>query len=807
MHHQDFFEPRYAPREEKRQANEALGRSFCKTVTELVTNSDSSGKRKHQVSQASGLVDLMLQVPKGSHLDTSTLKAQLVGKHPARQMTLEVVAARQQGRTSREVILIDQAQGMGADDLKHALEDIGGDRRDLNGMTGRNLFGRGLSDVMRAHLGSVIHTYNGSQLTVATGEWADNGGNGRWKITRDYVDNPQPGDFAKTRLNAASTGTAVRFILRDEKCHIPAAANIVTKLANFFMLRLVAADPNVELNLRQFRGARAPQSDRIVYDFPVGPVIESMSRSFDPGHDAAPLKIDFLLARSDRKLEGPGADRETRENGLLIVDELDAVYELTFVDPDYEKADFLRQIFGVIRINGLRKVLEHHLNVENTSPLRVDREGFNREHDFTKALFDFLAAELRPYYEKERKRLEERDQDKFSKETRRRIDDALKHLNKYFQQITEKTGPGDGVDDDILPLPKEPILFFPAVTRLIVGRPRQVLLLIRNDLVTDGCGVVTGADEGITVVPTNDRIYTKKTARWKQHSSFFCLPFTVSASAVGVQGEVTALVESVEGKDMEAKLKIEAVTDELVIVPPAEMEFRPETSLGSPNRRNNMQLYVNPAALAEGNYVRFTLTKRVGIDLLDPAGVAVTQWDVKLEAAKHQVEGQKVFKVVVPWRGTGWNQHATIEARAKTGPRNMMTVGHMRVDEPNPRDAGFFKDVKYDELDGSHPSQYAAGTITVNTLDPLNRLIFGTGANKDDVKKEFDRRLSEDPAAQQRLASILLEEASFRALQQLRDDNKLHFPDQREVAEVHDQINRYKFTSAVDVHRALVRQS
>ena len=42
----DEFQPRIAVREERRQANEALGRSFCKTIAELVTNSDSSAKRK-----------------------------------------------------------------------------------------------------------------------------------------------------------------------------------------------------------------------------------------------------------------------------------------------------------------------------------------------------------------------------------------------------------------------------------------------------------------------------------------------------------------------------------------------------------------------------------------------------------------------------------------------------------------------------------------------------------------------------------------------------------------------------------------
>src|SRR5207237_1377477 len=76
------------------------------------------------------------------------------------------------------------------------------------------------------------------------------------------------------------------------------------------------------------------------------------------------------------------------------------------------------------------------------------RDGFNHDHEFSKALLDFLAEELKPYYEKERKRLEDQEKDKFSSETRKRIDETLKHLNKFFQQITEKDGEGSRAEDE-----------------------------------------------------------------------------------------------------------------------------------------------------------------------------------------------------------------------------------------------------------------------------------------------------------------------------------------------------------------------
>jgi len=657
---------------------------------------------------------------------------------------------------------------------------------------------------MRAHQDAVVQTYDGNQLTIARGEW---GKNNRWTIDRKYEDKPRAKDLKGTLLKPATTGTAVRVVLADKRCHIPDPPYIVSRLANFFMLRLIAADPNVELTLTQYRAAGV-QTEPVTFDFPVGPVIESFSRTFDPGSGYEPMKVDFLLARSEQKLEGLGADRDARENGLLIADNYDAVYDLTFVDPDYEKAEFLKHVFGVVRVHGLRDVLEAHLNSPDfpTSPLRVDREGFNREHEFSKALLDFLAKELRPCYEKERKRLEERDKDKFSVETRKRIDEALKHLNKFFQQITEKAGAGTGAQSEEPEPPTEPVVFYPASTKLTAGRPRKVLLLVRDDIVNDGCEIVATATDGITVQPEVEKVYRKLSARWTPHPNFFCFGFTVLSSGVGVQGTVTALVETTNDELLPAMLRIDDTLEEQAIIPPVTMEFRPETSLGHPNRRNNMFLFVNPSEITEGRYVHFSVAKRMGgIDLFDEANSPVQKFDVKLNAARHAVKGQSVFRIAMPWRGTGWNQHATVEASVKMGAEIILARGHIRLDQPDPNDGGFFKEVKYDEIDQLAASNFSAGIITVNTRDPLNQIIFGKGPTKEEAQKEFDRRLSEDPKAQQRLASILLEEASFRALQQLYDDNKLSWGEHREIAEIHGQIDGYKFSSAVDVYRTLVK--
>jgi hypothetical protein len=799
------FQPKTAVREEKRQANEALGRSFCKSIAEPVTNSDSSAKRKHNIRHASGLIDLMMAVPKGSQMDTAALRAQLKGKSPRRAIVVELATAKASGRPVGEVIVVDQAAGMSTATLRQALDDIGGNKLHLSdGVTGRNLFGRGLSDVMRAHSQAIIHTFDGKQLTVARGEWPK--GKGAWTIEMDNFDTPSKSAFRGTFLDPGETGTAVRFVIADRKrCHIPDPPEIAYRLANFYMLRLIASDPNVELLLRQHRAAGLKE-ERIEYDFPVGPVIESFSRTFDPpksGLKVGPLKVDFLVVRSESEhgLRVLGLDRDGRENGMLIVDELDAVYDLTFADPDYERADFLSRVYGVVRVNGLRKVLESYLESEApTSALRPDRDGFNRDHEFARPLLEFITGCLRPIYEKERKRLEAQERGELSSETKRRIDDALKHLNKYFQRITELSGDGTGTGTEEVAEPNEPVVFSPQRTRLIAGHSRQVLLLVREDAVKDGAEVVTSASEGFTVQPETERIQEKTCPRWQAHKHFFALRFSVSCSEIGKEGLIVAMVEGAEGSLIEAKLQIDDVLAETVIEVPETFEFRPAIATGRPMRRNNLVLYLNPHVISPGHHVRVEITKRTGnVLLIGQSGAPCEQVDVKLDADIHEVEGQEVLRVLIPWSGTSWNQHARVQARTKVGGEHpLVAEAGIRLDEPE--EAGFFKDVKYGEIDPKAPSQYAAGVVTVNINDLLNRLVFG------DSKEEFDKRVSASIESQQRLAALLLEEASFKALQQRYEDDKVLLAHRKEIDGVHMEVDKYKFESAVDVYRALARK-
>jgi hypothetical protein len=805
---EEVFFPKTAAREDRRQANEALGRSFCKTVAEAVTNSDSSAKRKLNISHSSGLVELMLGVPAGQTLDTAALKERLKGKYPVREIRVEVVTSKQHRRPIRELVVLDNAQGMSRSTLKAALDEYGGDKLELSGgVAGRNLFGRGLSDFLKAHTEASVSTFDGHELSTAVGEWVKGKG---WSIrltpTKEF---PAPSEFDGTRLSGADSGTVVRCVLNKQKCSIPDDPNIVERLENFYMLRLIAADPNVHLKLTQFRTGPREIENELEFDFPLGQVVASFSESFVPPPGSivkSPLKVDFLIARSEQKLRGLDSDRDARQNGILIVDDLDAVYDLTFADPDFERAEFLQHIYGVVRINGLRDALVAHLNSPDfpTSPLRVDRDGFNESHDYSRALLDFLADKLRPFYERERKRFEEKDKSQLSSTTKKRIDEALKILNRFFNEITGKSDTGPGPNGT--PPPPEPtksVQFLPETIRLVAGRPRKVKLLLRQDSVKNGAEICASSTSGISVVPETEfvdfEIFPKvQYPEWS--TAYLCCEYEVSSEDVGARGSVSALVEGRTGDILEATLSVDKVLEEPTVEVPETMEFRPPISMGRPGRRNNLVLFINTDVVNIGHYIRIRLTKMVGsVHLLDARDEKCDEVDIKL-GIQHQLPDQNVARILIPWRGTAWNQNGNVEASTKIGgPKPIVTAAKIKLAEPDDPGGGFFRDAKYTELDGNVPSAFAAGTITVNSRDPLNHDIFGAN------QEQFDQKVASDAIAQQRLASLLLDEVAFRALEQQRIDDKLHLPNNKEVSSIHQKLDMYKFDLARSVFRALVK--
>jgi len=138
----------WAGREKRRQTNKAVGGSFLKTITELLTNSDSAVKKHLSLAHAAGLVDAVLELKPGDRLDTAALKKSLPKRREGK--IIVQIYSKQLGRfPSRTCQVIDYGPGMSEAELDRNFGAYA--KAKAKGEQTRSLFGRGALDVFLYH--------------------------------------------------------------------------------------------------------------------------------------------------------------------------------------------------------------------------------------------------------------------------------------------------------------------------------------------------------------------------------------------------------------------------------------------------------------------------------------------------------------------------------------------------------------------------------------------------------------------------------------------------------------------------------
>ena len=344
----------WAAREKRRAVNAAVGRNFLKTITEPVTNSDSALKKHAGVPHAAGLVNELMKLKPGQLLATDEIK-KAIPKAARRKILVQLSTSRVMGRDSRLCRVVDTGPGMTFEELRHKFGTYA--EAKAKGEKTRSLFGRGALDVLLYHDGSVIYTVAKNNLSICKIYWDKDAfceTESAGAATQELLDR------YKLPSDIRTSGTVVEFRLK-EGTPIPQEEQIVDRITSFYMMRLITADPNTELVIERIRGGGVYR-DRAEHDFPRGVVIGRCSDVLLLP-DAPRLPVDILVARADEALQSDPIHTDRRENGLLFVDDNDAVMDMTLL-PEYDKNPFLNHIYGVVRITGIRDVVESMLEAE-----------------------------------------------------------------------------------------------------------------------------------------------------------------------------------------------------------------------------------------------------------------------------------------------------------------------------------------------------------------------------------------------------------------------------------------------------------
>ncbi len=549
----------WASREKRRQTNKAVGGSFLKTITELLTNSDSALKKHLGLPHAAGLVDAMLDLKSGDRLDTAALKKSLPKRREGK--IIVEVYSKQLGRfPSRTCQVIDYGPGMTEGELEEKFSEYA--KAKAKGEQTRNLFGRGALDVFLYHsnqrrddgVDPSAHLFSVKDgiLSHSRISWGTAGKDEGDSIIETETLGPATASMLKKHglpSDLMRAGTVVRFLLA-EGTRIPHESNLLPSLSNFYMLRLIAADQSMHVVIRRYRSEGwMREGERLTYDFDLGNVLK---RSRDVlRHDRlGEIPVDILVARSDRKMT-TDYNYERRENGLLFVDDNDAVLDLTLL-PEYDNNPLLTRIYGIVRLTGIRAALETLLEDRHPEAvLSETRDGFDTKNEITRALFALVEKHVKPIYEEEEKR-ERRASGHRSAELDKRLKEALRELNKFHSEETDEEGTGRPKTE-----PEGPLDFAYEKVRLIAGQDRRVILYAERDCIHEDVNLIeiTSSNARVRVMPESEVVTRRK------GSKFQSIPITLSCPVAGETATITATAFDVEGKDLTATLKVTEVAE------------------------------------------------------------------------------------------------------------------------------------------------------------------------------------------------------------------------------------------------------
>ncbi len=592
------------------------------------------------------------------------------------------------------------------------------------------MFGRGALDVLLYHDDSVIYSTANGKLSHCKIYWANDA-----LIETEELGYATKGLLAKCKLPSSITqsGTVVQFRLK-EGTPIPTEDQIIPKISSFYMLRLIASDPNTDVVVRRIR-AGGDHTDPLSYDFPIGTVLARITDSLDLGKDGS-LPVDILVARSEDALQSDPVHIDRRENGLLFVDDNDAVMDLTLL-PEYDRNPYLQHIFGIVRITGIRSLLEAKLEAEEaTAVLKETREGFDPKHEITQKLFKLVEKHVTPIYEREIKRQRKGAGDR-SEALSQRVKDALKAINQFNSEETEEE------DGDGKPKHDEAIAFAVKSLRLYAGIARTVSVFVNLQKVKEGEVVLFESNNAqIQVEPDSEIVRRRKDKEYHR------IRLTLLCGQKGEAGIITALTDDKSGKPAQASLTVAGVDDPPTIQPPDNIEFSSSHYHGSPARPTKAILVVNLKAFVGMPELKFWLEDLVGkISLGDDQ--AESQLHIKVKE-DHRTNQSDIARVPISFTGTGWGQHAVLWASAKLPSGEIArTKCKLRLQRPPGEDK--FSDFHYEDLGRNVLGDVAGDKLYINSGYGIHRQVFGL------TEDEFNRRLEVDPIAQLRAASVLVE--------------------------------------------------
>lgn len=620
--------------------------------------------------------------------------------------------------STRTFRIIDHAEGLSDKDMAEKFSEYGKDTSGSSEGHGvRGLFGQGISDVLFYHQKGVINsivdkTFYSCKFRVLK--------DGSWEIDPKKTKTKVDKSLRKSMRIPSGNGTVVSFQL-DQNTRKP-RKRFIEDLQSFYMLRMIMSNPKREVYYTEINKARET-TKKLEYFFPTGKLIGEWEKDIQ-FEDFNPVTAHVKLSKSEKPLN-PG------ENGLLVFDEKEAVYDCTFFGylNSYPGTE---NLFGTVKLTGARKIILHKMNQKKPEEILTDeRNGFNEDHDFYKALQAAIKPLIEPYI------LE----NKIVKDSNRIPEEQAKNQRKAFDLCDELYR---NVMEDITLVAKPKKTFTPPASGIEFDRAQIKVtkdkiyglgININTKIVPVGSHIQLSSDnDEINVNPssfrvTKEMIIAEELAR--RH-------ITISGVKEDEVGQISA-----NFNDITVTVIVNVIEEELIY--PDIMQFSPTDISAKLESHGKARLFINTNKIPIGSLISFTVdSSEIGLSKTNHAIVEddVAYQDIALITLEF-LTGAK----------TSANLKATslgFEAQAAIKVIDPKVVG-----PTSPKSK--FRD--WDFIEGEHiwqcfydnqPTSPNNGMLLVSKDHPVNKLYFGENPTKESVSKSV--------LAMTYLAEILLDE-------------------------------------------------
>lgn len=686
-------EVKFAPRYIKRKRSNAVGKNLSKTLTEPITNSDDSYRR-------------LLFFGK---------------KEKSKVFPITIYIDSQK----RLVRIIDEAEGMTEKDLIEKFEVYGSDKSGASSGQGvRGIFGQGISDVLFYHSQGVIKSVK----------------NGEAAICKFYEKRNKP--FIKTEkvkgsilkisrdwgINS-SHGTLVEFVL-DKNTQIGTYEKLINRLSVFYMLRLIYADNNRKVKLIYISPKGQRKESVIKYTFPKGNLVakKKFTMQFEK---YKPVKIDVELYRAEESLERIG---DERESGLLVYDNKNTVYDLTFFGLDHLLGT--DKFFGFMKLTGSKEIILDKINdKKHPEEILTDtRDGFNKQHDFYKDLETIMKDWLYPIFSEERRRKAEEGLSEVTKENHRK---AFNELNKLYSDLTGEYSSGTiRVPKTIRPAGG---LEFSRKSISITAKKKYgIQLLIDTQVIKPGSIIeLKSSKKKIGFSP--QKITVKEPGDKKND---------VLTKTITIMGNRARTADTLEArfKNYHSSVVVSVVSEE-IFYPEDALAFSPDYFRAIVQRESSLKLYVDVRHIKTGSKIKLTSSNK-----------SIKFKKEELIVKKTLRNTRIITRLPVLFVGNKSNESAVIEASYRDHTAQARVDIKDRIPTQPRSLGGKFKDWDFDEMVhvpfqasyDSNPESPTCGFILINPNHPINKKYFGNNPRKKDIEDSY--------IAQHYLAELILSE-------------------------------------------------